>query len=310
MIGAGVSGLTTAICLAEAGCLVRIWTASPPRDTTSMVAGALWGPSFQEPMAKTLEWTEVSLQVFRDLADDPASGVRMAPALTVGDLPATGELPAPARLIPDLRPCAAEELPEGFRSGFRATMPLIDMPRYLDRLEARLIAAGGRIDIHAVGKLAEATAAADVVVNCTGLGAGELANDDTVRPVRGQHVVLSNPGLDELFMELSVGSEWTSFFPHHDRVVCGGISVPDSWDMSVDPELTERIIARCCNIEPRLADTEVIETIVGLRPDRPSVRVESEKVGGSRVIHNYGHGGNGVSLSWGCAREATRLALT
>jgi D-amino-acid oxidase len=307
VVGAGVSGLTTAICLADSGHSVRVLAAEPPRHTTSMVAGAPWGPSFQEPAAKTMAWTAVSLAVFRELAEDSASGVRLARALTVSEAPAGGEVPPQARLIPDLRPCPPEDLPDGFRSGFRSTMPLIDMPVYLDYLQARLVAAGGGIEIGRLSSLAEA--GTPVVVNCAGLGARELAGDPTVRPVRGQHVVLSNPGLDELLMELTMGPEWTSYFPHSRRVVCGGISVPDSWDTAVDPAVTERILARCRKIEPRLADAEVLETVVGLRPDRPAVRVDAERIGATRVVHNYGHGGTGVSLSWGCAREAAALAV-
>jgi D-amino-acid oxidase len=307
VIGAGVTGLTTAICLAEAGWPVQIWTAEAPQQTTSAVAGALWGPSFQEPMAKTLAWTERSLHEFRRLAEDPDSGVRMASSLAVGDLPPADALPPQVRLIPDLRPCAPDELPDGFRAGFRASMPLIDMPRYLDYLSLRLISAGGKIEIHRVRSLDEAATAATVVANCSGLGARQLANDPSVRPVRGQHVIVTNPGLEMLFMELSQAAEWTSYFPHRDRVVCGGINVPDSWDTTPDERVTERLLSRCRRIEPRLVDAEVLDTVVGLRPDRPSIRVELETIGLSRCVHNYGHGGNGVSLSWGAAREAVRL---
>lgn len=309
MVGAGVSGLTTAICLAEAGWAVQVWAAEPPLDTTSVVAGAMWGPSFQEPMAKTMEWTNRSLVDFVELAKDPATGVRMAPTLTVGDLPATGEVPPQARSIPELRPCQPDEVPGGFGGGFRAAMPLADMPRYLDYLVARLAAAGVEIEIRTVNSLADAAEAAPVVVNCTGLGARELVGDRDVRPVFGQHVITTNPGLDELFMELSVGSEWTSFAPHRDRVVCGGISVPDCWDRTPDPDVAERILDRVRAIEPRLHDAEVLDVITGLRPDRSAVRVEVEPLGSAWCVHNYGHGGNGVSLSWGCARAATELAV-
>jgi len=65
VIGAGVSGLTTAVCLAERGCEVEVWTRDEPRHTTSMVAGALWGPSFLEPTGSTLRWCEASLREFR-----------------------------------------------------------------------------------------------------------------------------------------------------------------------------------------------------------------------------------------------------
>jgi D-amino-acid oxidase len=308
VIGAGVSGLTTAICLAEAGHPVSVWAADPPRHTTSMVAGALWGPSFQEPVAKTLAWTQQSLRDIVALAQDPGSGVRMAPALTVGDLPGLDDLPPQARLIPDLRPAGPSEVPEGFGRGFRATMPLVDMPRYLDYLVERLATAGGEIEIRTVRSLSEAGQAAPVVVNCSGLGARELAGDRDLRPVFGQHVVLANPGLDMLFMELSQAPEWTSIFPHAGRVVCGGIRVPGRWDTAVDPGVSEWILRRCRSVEPRLRDAEIIEVVTGLRPVRHAVRVEAETSGTARYVHNYGHGGEGVSLSWGCAREAADLA--
>jgi D-amino-acid oxidase len=255
------------------------------------------------------------LVVFRELANDPTTGVRMAPAMTVGELTGTDAMSSAAQLIPDLRPADPSDLPGGFRTGFRATMPMIDMPHYLHYLTNRLVAAGCEIEIHPVRSLAEAADAAPIVVNCTGLGAGALTGDGTVRPLFGQHVILTNPGLEQLFLEINSGPEWTCFFPHPQRVVCGGISVPDRWDTTPDPALTDRIIERCRRIEPRLVQAEVVETITGLRPDRPSVRVEAEPLGSAfggasgraLCIHNYGHSGNGVTLSWGCARDVLRL---
>lgn len=308
VVGAGVSGLTSAVCLAEAGWAVQVWATEPPPRTTSAVAGAMWGPAFQEPIAKTLAWTERSLSEFRELAQASATGVRMAPALVVGDLPSAEELPPQARMIPDLRPCHPTELPDRFRNGFRATMPLVDMPRYLDYLTRRLEAAGVEVEIRTVRSLREATEIAALVVNCSGLGARELVADHEVQPVFGQHVVLTNPGLDQLFMELSTTAEWTSYFPHANRVVCGGLSITGRWDRAPDPEVTERILGRCRDVEPRLREAEVIEIVTGLRPTRPAIRVEVEPLGAARCIHNYGHGGTGVSLSWGCAREVAELA--
>ncbi len=308
VVGSGVSGLTSAICLAEAGWPVRLWTAALPQQTTSRVAGAVWIPP--RPWgraAQTLDWAEHSLRVFRALADDPASGVLMAPALAVGDLSGADATSSAAALIPDLRPADAADLPGGANSGYRATVPMIDMPHYLDYLTKRLSTAGCEIEIHPVRSLAEAAEAAPIVVNCTGLAAGALVGDDTVRPLFGQHVVLTNPGLRQLFLEINNEPEWVGFFPHPQRVVCGGISIPDRWDTTVEPEISERIMQRCRRIEPRLAEAEMIETITGLRPDRPSVRVEAEKLGAALCVHNYGHSGNGVTLSWGCARDVVRL---
>ena len=308
VVGAGVSGLTSAVCLAEAGWPVRVWTAALPKQTTSVVAGAVWAPPRPaERAVKTLAWTQYSLGVFRELAANPDTGVRMAPAMSVGELTATEAMSSAAQLIPDLRPAEPADLPEGFRVGFRATVPMIDMPHYLDYLTQRLAAAGCEIEEHPVQSLAEAADAAPVVVNCSGLGARTLVGDDAVRPLFGQHVVLANPGLQQLFLEINTGPEWVCYFPHPQRVVCGGISIPDRWDTTAEPDITDRIVARCRRIEPRLAGAEVIETITGLRPDRPSVRLEAEPLGRARCIHNYGHGGNGVTLSWGCARDVVGL---
>jgi D-amino-acid oxidase len=309
VIGAGVSGLTTAVCLAERGCQVQVWTRDEPKHTTSIVAGALWGPSFLPPMDRTLVWSEVSLREFQSLAENPSSGVRNVPAVTVGGPPVgDGPLPPQVKLVPHLRPCPPEELPAGFQTGSRATMPLVDMATYLDYLVARLAEAGGTVQTRAVRSLDEAAEVAPVVLNCSGLGARELADDPTVRPVRGQHVVFDNPGVTELFMELG-RAEWTSIFPHPGRVVCGGITQPDNWDTTVDDALTERIAARCRAIEPKLRDAEIVDVMVGLRPGRPEVRVEAERRGTALIVHNYGHGGEGVGLSWGCARHAADLAL-
>lgn len=308
VVGAGVSGLTSAICLAEAGWPVRVWADTMPTQTTSAVAGAVWAPPRPaERAGETLRWTEHSLQVFRDLARDPDSGVLLAPALAVGELTAAEAMSSAASLIPDLRPADPADVPAGFKTGFRATVPMIDMPHYLDYLTRRLAAAGCEIEERPVRSLAEAADAAEVVVNCTGLGADTLIGDHTVRPLFGQHVVLTNPGLRQLFLELNDGPEWTCYFPHPHRVVCGGISIPGRWDTTAEPEVTQRILRRCRRIEPRLNESDVIEVITGLRPDRPSVRVEAEALGRARCIHNYGHSSNGVTLSWGCAQDVLSL---
>ncbi len=308
VIGAGISGLTSALCLAEAGWPVRVWIDLLPRQTTSAAAGAVWRPRFVEPVVKARKWAEQSLHRFRELADDPTSGVQLMPAISVGEIAEVDVTASGEDMIPGLRPVADTDVPDGFPAATAATLPMIDMPRYLDYLTTRLAAAGCEIEIHPVRSLTEAAQSAPIVINCSGLGARELAGDDTLRPRFGQHVVLANPGLDQLFMQLGDGPEWICYFPHPHRVVCGGISILDRWDTTADPQVTDRILRDCRRIEPRLADAPVIETITGLRPDRPSVRVEVEQIGTTRCIHNYGHGGDGVTLSWGCALDVARLA--
>jgi D-amino-acid oxidase len=145
------------------------------------------------------------------------------------------------------------------------------------------------------------------MVNCTGVAARRFVPDETVRPVRGQHVIVANPGLTEFFVEETEATSWVSYFPHGDRVVLGGVAGDGDWSFTPDPATAAAIVAWCAEVEPRLAGAPVLEHRVGLRPGRPSVRVEEQRVNGTRWIHNYGHGGMGVTLSWGCARDVAAM---
>jgi D-amino-acid oxidase len=92
-------------------------------------------------------------------------------------------------------------------------------------------------------------------------------------------------------------------FPHGDTVLLGGTNEEGAWDEEPRPYIAERIVAACSAIDPRLRGVEILEHRVGLRPCRPEVRLESDPLDGSILWHNYGHGGAGISLSWGCAAE-------
>jgi D-amino-acid oxidase len=304
VIGAGVIGLTTAVCLAEAGLEVVCWTAAPPHETTSRVAGAMWGSSFAGPADKVGAWAEVSLANLRELAGRPGTGVRIATGTLASRRFAE---PPPPQMFPGVEVRPRRAVPEGYLGAFEIDVPLVDMPRYLDYLQQRLRDAAGGIEIHPVRSLEEAAARAPVAVNCTGLGARELVPDPTLRPVRGQHVVVENPGLEEFFMEDPFAAEWTSWFPHAQHVILGGIAQPDAWDLEPDLEISARILERCALVEPRLRDAPVVEHQVGLRPARDAVRLEEQSLGSLRCIHNYGHGASGVGLSWGCAREVEAI---
>ncbi|WP_338763945.1 FAD-dependent oxidoreductase [Nocardia vulneris] len=302
VLGAGVIGLTTAVCLAEAGHRVRVWAELPPRQTTSAVASGLWGPGHTP---RDLAWSRVSFAELARLAEEPASGVHFERGLQVSNLSAE-----PPHWMDDLGEaefCRADELPEGMLVGLWCTAPLIDLPRYLDYLTDRLSAAGIEIEQRRVRDLGEATAAAPVVVNCTGVAAGKLVGDAEVQPVRGQHVILRNPGLTDFYVEFVEEPEWTGIFPHGERLILGGARHPGRWSLDPDPELAERILRRAIEVDARLADAEVVGHEVGLRPGRTAARLDEEQLGGARVVHNYGHDGMGVSLSWGSAREVVRL---
>lgn len=300
VLGAGVIGLTTAVVLAEAGRPVRVWAREEPPGTTSAVAGALWEPFLAEPRHRVLEWSCHTFRVLAGLAGTPGSGVRMVPGVNA----AADGLPWWDPDLPGVAAAAgAAELPPGCRSGFTARLPLVDMPVYLRYLADRLTRAGGRVRQRAVTALDEAVAAAPVVVNCTGLGARSLVPDPLVRPVQGQLVAVENPGIDRWLVADEDGESLVYVFPQPDRVVLGGTARDGEWSTEADPRAAAEIVRRCTRAEPRLAGARVLRRYAGLRPYRPQVRLERE----GPCVHNYGHGGSGVTVSWGCAAEAAAL---
>jgi D-amino-acid oxidase len=188
------------------------------------------------------------------------------------------------------------------------------MPGYLGYLVRRFGRSGGRTAFGAqIASLSDArrlAPSASVIVNCTGCGARDLVPDPNVEAVRGQVVVAANPGVTEFFVGTSTDpGDLTYVFPHGDVVVLGGTEQRGNWSLEPDPQTAARIIAACAAIEPAIRDAPVLEHRVGLRPARPQVRLEAEQAGGVTIVHNYGHGGAGVTLSWGCAQDAAELAL-
>jgi D-amino-acid oxidase len=298
VVGGGVIGLTTAVVLAERGRRVRVWTRDPVERTTSAVAGALWWTYRIEPVAQARRWALRSLDVYEELAGRPeVTGVRMVE----GVLGETGPEDAwAAERLPGLRPATAEEY-QG--TGLWARLPLIDMAVHLPWLRERFLGAGGAIEVRTVSAFAEADA--PVVVNCTGLGARELVPDASVRPVRGQLVVVENPGIRTWLVSSDAAGAMAYFFPQPGRLLLGGTAVEDDFSTEPDPAVAEAIVRRCAALRPEIAGARVLDHRVGLRPARDSVRLEREPLPDGRLlVHNYGHGGAGITVAWGCAEDA------
>jgi D-amino-acid oxidase len=309
VIGAGVSGLTSALRLVEAGWRVRVWAAEPPERSTSAVAAAIWYPYRAGPADLVKAWGERSYAVFELLARDPATGVRMAAGtelLAPGGDPA--DVPGWAAHIRDFRVASPTEVPAG-RVGWTFTVPIVDTSVYLGWLAGRLRDAGVEVEQRRVGSLTEAAEAARLVVNCSGLGARQLAGDRALRAVRGQLVRVENPGLTRFWVDDHNPGGLTYIVPRRGDCILGGTAEEDVEEMGLDPADGEAVHRRCAELEPALANARVLELRVGLRPWRPEIRLEVEELtGGARVIHNYGHGGAGVTLSWGCAERVVELA--
>lgn len=307
VVGAGVIGLTTAISLAEAGLATRVMTEAPPSATTSAAAGAIWGPVRCGPPDLCRAWARTGLDVLSALAGEPSSGVRQLAGREVCAAPTPP--PAWTDLLGDLRVLRPAELPDGFASGWAYTAPAVNMPVYLEYLLRRYQGLGGTVSAGTVTSLA--SVAAPVVVNCTGIGARSLVPDPSVTAVRGQVVVAENPGITEFYLDHgNGGTDYVYLFPHGDIVLLGGTAHEGDSGWAPRPEVTARILRDCAAAFPALRGARVVTERVGLRPVRPAVRLEPEPLPGDRVLwHNYGHGGAGVTLAWGCAAELTSGVL-
>jgi D-amino-acid oxidase len=306
VLGTGVVGMTTAVCLAEAGVNVHVVADRPHWLTTSAIAGALWGPYVSED-PRVLGWSLDSLPDLVNVSRDVSSGVRIVRGVEAARSVVTP--PGWLRQAISFELCAPEELPAGYTFGWSYLAPVFDMPVYLDYLRARATGSGASINIldAPVGSLRELATQGSVVVNCSGFGSRNLVPDPTVSTAWGQLVVVENPGIDGFFSDFPESLQPTYFIAHTDHVVLGGHVAYERTDLTPDDEIASSIRDRCYKVEPRLERSRVITCRTGLRPVRPQVRLEREERDGVLIIHNYGHGGSGVTLSWGCARHLLTL---
>ncbi len=305
VVGSGVVGLVAALTLQQRGLRVEVWSRDEPADTVSAVAGAIWYPFLAEPRQRVLGWSAVTFRRLAELARDPASGVRMQPVVEVfaTDRPDVWW----ASAVPALQWLPPERVPTGYSSAIRLDVPVCDTAVHLPWLRARFLADGGRWSHRTVASLDEPFAHARAVVNCTGLGAAELCGDHELQPVRGQVLVVDRPAgpLEALIDDTA--SRPFYVIPRGDAVVLGGTAQRGDRRVEADADDTAAIVAGIAARCPGLRGAAIRQVKVGLRPYRSSVRVERQAHPRGRLVHDYGHGGSGYTLAWGCAAEVASL---
>jgi D-amino-acid oxidase len=325
VVGAGVSGLICAIVFAERGYRTAIFAEETGQRTTSAAAAAVWFPYDAKPADAVIAWALETHKVLVDLARAPGTGVSM---IELRSFSRTDEIQIPDWAIPlgarrltpsavatGLRPVQhraqrgsyTSVFPAAFTSGFAITVPLMDTTIYLDYLAERLIRTGGSITGNArFEKLEDVGPEFDVIINCAGIGAKNLVHDVDLEPHRGQVAIV--PKIDNLSCAIVCDDPplMYAISRANDCVFGGTNELSDNRD--VDPEATAHIVAECSCVL-NIDNPRVLAERVGLRPFRKSgVRVEREKLrDGRTVIHNYGHGGSGFTLSWGCAENVWQL---
>jgi len=224
-------------------------------------------------------------------------------------------------------------------SGYYFNSLVVECRRYLPWLRKSIQSLGGTIKEEKVEKLESLSGRFDLVFNCCGIGARDLVGDTSVVPIRGQIIRADAPQLKHFYFF----DDESYIVPCFDSLVIGGIRQKGNYNCQVSDEDTEVIWQRARRYLPTLRKTEAKWHWAGLRPHRDPVRVELEllpiqssasaaasataspstpssasasassstpsTVSSTHlpVIHNYGHGGHGVTLSWGTAVNAVDL---
>ena len=297
-----MSGLSCAVRLLEAGHEVEVISDRFSPDTVSDIAAAIWYPFLTAPADRADGWSIATYAELERLSErEPQSGVRMRDGREylrqAVDPPEWSEDIAAFRILDD------SEIPEGYVFGWQFRAPVIEMQLYMPWLRSRVEALGGSFVQSFVEDLNEVSG--EVVVNCVGLGARELCGDEEVRPARGQVIFIDqDPGIGHFDQQPET---LTYTIPRSDVTVLGGTAQVDDWGMDIRAEDDKLILSKVEALWPELDRSRIIGGAVGLRPSRSEVRLDVEYIGERKVVHNYGHGGAGVTLSWGCAEEVANL---
>ena len=305
VVGAGISGLSTAFMLSgDRSREITIFAADFSPNLTSNRAAAFWFPYHIRNDRRGIEWCQTSYHYYKMLAEEPASGINMKTLVTVVRKGVKEEDSVWLEFMPEGSVISKERslLNSAYAKEYRISVPLIETQLFLPFLQQKLTGSGVRFVPRKVEKLQDLTTHFDVVINCTALGSRLLCGDRELIPVRGQ-VVLMEPGEpDEIFLD---NEKPLYVVPRRDATLIGGTYEEGVETAETETRALNVITAHFYETFPQYRGRAVIGSWAGLRPFRKEVRVERES--GTLILHNYGHGGSGFTLAFGCAAEIKKL---
>ena len=301
VVGAGVIGLSVATHLLESYhsdlVVTVIADKFTPDTTASDIGGGFILAPVQEDKKRSRVWIESSTRRIKSMYDSGEQGISYSSGTFVSPPGEEGDV-----WFKDL---VANYLPLGNKTGnhqARFSTFIVNGTDYVSVLLQKIKILGGVLVKQKVESLSELNSF-DVVINCTGLGARELACDSAMYPTKGVLVSVRAPWVKEWYNEAGTHDGRSYIFPRVNEVILGGCNEINQEDLMTDYNQVQQIIDRCVKKVPSLANADVLKVLVGVRPMRKGgVRLEKESINNdTTVIHNYGHGSYGITLSWGCA---------
>lgn len=311
VVGAGVVGLTTALEILKTipDCELTIIADKFNSDTTSDGAAGLFAPvcTFRGPTKEiTREWIKYSYEYYRKLLDSNCGVSELYGYILSNTTKEAAQDEVLSGIVKCYQPATEEELAGlsgNWKYGTYLCSLLIRGRRYLPWLLQTVVDNGCNIINKTISSFEELEGMYDVVVNCTGLQSATLCNDDRVVPIRGQILKVRVPNINRFYL---CGD--TYIIPHEFGIVSlGGTVQYNVSDTNLRPDDSHGIRNRCAEIFPELKMAEVVWEWVGLRPFRDVVRVEAETKGRLKLVHNYGHGGSGLTSAPATSRDAVKL---
>ncbi|XP_075224383.1 D-amino acid oxidase 1 isoform X2 [Lycorma delicatula] len=312
--GAGIVGLTSALELQNIlpSADITVIANEFNQDTTSDGAAGLFRPgtSFCGPSIDiTRKWIEDAYRHYSDLIPERC-GIKEVGGYIFSSISQSNvQNHYLEKLVPVYRPATRSELklcPGDWKYGAYFSTLLIECRQFLPWAVSRFKKGGGKVEKGNISSFDDLFQTYDVVFNCTGLGAKLLCNDYKLVPIRGQVLKVSAPWLNNFFY----GDFDTYIIPGFNGVATlGGCRQFDSFSTDINHYDRAAILERCHSLVPRLKNAPITREWVGLRPHRDPVRVEIEVKGKNKIVHNYGHGGYGVTAAAGTSKHAVRLLI-
>ncbi len=307
VVGQGVMGLTCASRLLDQGHSVDIFSREKFADTTSMSAGAYWWPHKTYPEERVSQWSKETYNEYVKDRSVAHSGIHFEKHFRFCLDP--DDSAYVRHLLEEWEEIDGESYGVPCHEAFLVVLPVIDVPIFMPNLKATVESHGATFHIKELESPSQLFPDFDLVINCSGVWAYHFVKDKEVFPIRGQAVRVSLPEkLHQSTRLYQKEDKFTLILPRSNDVILGGTAQEGDWNCASSSEDTNIIFNRCAELVPEIANCKILGTTVGLRSGRKTVRLELELLAPDQpVIHNYGHGGGGYTVAWGCANEVAQL---